>query len=190
MRDIDIRVALRKEVIAEFSCDSLIVDEFVVPGGNARIDMAVVNGALHGFEIKSDADTLRRLKGQSEAYGLIFDHVTLVLGGRHERAIAHVPDWWGIYEVCKHDAEVQIERMRESSQNPTLDPALVLRLLWRAEVEAMLRQSGAEECLSPKLKAYEVDRLALDLVPLSDIKAYVRETLKHRPTWRLDAIRT
>jgi len=51
--------------------------------GDARIDLAVVNGKLHGYEIKSDADTLKRLPAQAEVYSAVFDLVTIVVGEHH-----------------------------------------------------------------------------------------------------------
>src|SRR4029077_13805561 len=60
-------------------------------------DVAVVNGALDGFELKSDRDRLDRLARQSEIYGAVFDRMTLVVGPRHERQAARmIPDWWGL----------------------------------------------------------------------------------------------
>src|SRR5437868_3972985 len=64
LRDSDIRPTLLRELQAHFSDPehNLILQEF---GCNAaRIDLAVVNGALHGFEIKSDCDSLERLDSQ------------------------------------------------------------------------------------------------------------------------------
>jgi hypothetical protein len=55
--DPDIRYVLMAELNRKF-CDpthDLILQEFGCKG--ARIDIAVVNGSLHGFEIKSDSET-------------------------------------------------------------------------------------------------------------------------------------
>jgi hypothetical protein len=77
-RDADIRSVLVAELKQRFSDPShdLILEEFGCK--TARIDIAVVNGALHGFEIKSDSDSLARLAGQAEQYGRVFDFVTLI----------------------------------------------------------------------------------------------------------------
>jgi len=36
--------------------------------GASRIDRAVVNGSVHGYEIKSETDDLTRLPAQARAY--------------------------------------------------------------------------------------------------------------------------
>ncbi len=163
---------------------------WLFPAGMLALIWLWVNGALHGFEIKSNADSLSRLQAQSRAYGLIFDFVNLVRGTRHDKVTSLIPDWWGVYEAVDTGRAVKLEKQRDASENPSVDPGLLIRLLWRSEVENLLRLCGAEG-INSKLKAYEVDRLALETVPADEMKHYVRETLKKRPNLGdFDAIRT
>jgi hypothetical protein len=56
MREIDVRRALYKSEIrriVESDPTSLVVDELGVMEGKYRVDVAVINGRLHGYEIKS-----------------------------------------------------------------------------------------------------------------------------------------
>ena len=62
---------------------TLIVEELGIRQGAARVDVAVVNGSLHGYEIKSARDTLERLPKQSELYSSVFDTITLVTAENH-----------------------------------------------------------------------------------------------------------
>jgi hypothetical protein len=63
--------------------------------GSVRIDVAVINGELTGYELKSDRDTLERLPLQAELYSRVFDRLILVVGKRHaKKAIEHIPEWW------------------------------------------------------------------------------------------------
>ena len=57
-----IRAALKGELERLHAGDDKlrIVEEFGIEHGAIRIDIAVVNGLLHGYEIKSDRDTLLR----------------------------------------------------------------------------------------------------------------------------------
>ncbi len=65
MRDRDVRQALRRKVLRDHIGDSstLVLDELGLRHGTCRVDIAVVNSLLHGYEIKSDADNLARLPG-------------------------------------------------------------------------------------------------------------------------------
>src|SRR4051812_32014446 len=66
--DSEIRAALHRKALRAFHhCnDTLVIDELGIAHAKARIDVAVINGCLHGFEIKSAADTLTRLPRQLE----------------------------------------------------------------------------------------------------------------------------
>ena len=41
--------------------DTIFLEEFALYGGTNRADLAAFNGVSHGYEIKSDRDTLLRL---------------------------------------------------------------------------------------------------------------------------------
>src|SRR5690625_4537558 len=101
--DKDIRKILINEFIEtpEFinGPSTIIVNELDVCYGAVIADMVVINGEIHGFEIKSERDTLERLPIQSKFYSKVFDTVTLVVSEKHiEKATKLVPDWWGIYK--------------------------------------------------------------------------------------------
>src|SRR5713226_6200533 len=78
MKDSQIRDALKSDLLARYSQDpdTVIIDELGLRHGASRIDVVVVNGNLHGFELKSDRDTLKRLPRQTGIYNSILDFVT------------------------------------------------------------------------------------------------------------------
>ncbi|MDA8118743.1 MAG: sce7726 family protein, partial [Gammaproteobacteria bacterium] len=74
--------------------DTVVLDELGICRGEVRVDVAVVNGEIHGYEIKSDRDSLRRLASQVELYSKVLDQATLVAGERHfDAAAALLPEW-------------------------------------------------------------------------------------------------
>ena len=152
-----------------------------IPGGDARIDLAVINGMFHGFEIKSDRDTLRRLPNQRDAYNTIFDTVTLVAGPKAStKAAALIPGWWGIKVASSCGGLTRIEEIRPARNNPgKANPLALLYLLDRAEVVGLLR----EYCPSigaGKFYLHELNSLAAEMIPIAELKTYVRQTLKRR----------
>ena len=85
MLDAEIRGALQERLTRTHKRELVstrFVEELGV-AGEARIDMAVLNGAFAGYEIKSERDTLRRLPGQVTAYSKVLDYCTLVVATRH-----------------------------------------------------------------------------------------------------------
>ena len=83
--DAEIRSVLRSRLSQKHTRTSrtVFIEELGLCRGQVRVDLSVVNGLLHGYEIKSDRDSLRRLSGQVELYGKVFDRATLVVGERH-----------------------------------------------------------------------------------------------------------
>jgi hypothetical protein len=97
MRDKDIRQPLIRELRRSHDTDTLLVDEFGLCQGDVRVDVAVINSALNGFEIKSDSDTLDRLPAQQHVYSKVLDTVTIVAGEKHVDGILKiVPEWWSV----------------------------------------------------------------------------------------------
>lgn len=93
--DLHIRKQLHKVLESRFShnSDVLILDELGCCQGAARIDIAVITDQLHGFEIKSENDTLERLESQVIAYDSVFDTSTLVTTEGHMSSLdSIVPD--------------------------------------------------------------------------------------------------
>ena len=191
MRDRDVREALRRKVLAEHTRDpdTLVIDELGICHGVARVDIAVVNGRLHGYEIKSDADTLQRLPDQSAAYSAVFDRVTIVAGSKHAQEVTHiVPDWWGIKIATQGPrGAVHFADWRAPRRNPSIDPVELARLLWKEEAIAILESKGVEGYRRKNRSALH-EKLATCLT-LNELRDTVRMTLKSRASWRLDARR-
>lgn len=189
LRDADVRQALHKTVLRQHqrAPETVVLDEMVVADGLARVDIAVLNGELHGFEIKSDRDTLRRLPRQMEAYGRVFDRVTLVVGAAHlEEAGALVPAWWGLKTALGGPlGAVRFATVRPPQLNQGVKLAAVADLLWRDEGLALLAQLDAARGFRSKSRYAIADRLA-EIVEPARLRSLVREQLKarHRAGWR------
>jgi hypothetical protein len=192
IRDLDIRLRLRAEIIEEFSADpgSIVLDELGILEGTCRIDLAVVNGQLHAYEIKSDADTLERLATQATAYNSVFDRITIAAGRRHaDKVLASVPEWWGLMTAVSDGTNVTLLRERAACDNAQVDSVAVASLLWRDELVSVLKERCAGRGLSG-LPRWRLRKLLAALLPITELKAVVRSTLKLRKDWRPDALRT
>ena len=117
------------------SPSTIFFEEFALYGGTNRADLAALNGISHGYEIKSDRDTLLRLPQQVKAYNAVFERATLVSANRHlSSARSIIPAWWGIVCVeCRPLSGIYLKRIRESRPNPSPDSEAIAALLWRPE---------------------------------------------------------
>lgn len=187
MNEHQIRTELRRLLDEQFSGDpeTLILDELGLRHGAARIDLAVVNSTLNGYEIKSDRDTLSRLPNQVRIYNSVLDRVTLVVSTRHiENAERMVPEWWGITLVSKERrGPPPFLNIREPRDNPSPDPDSIAKLLWRDEALALLGEISIVDGFRSRRRAIIYARLA-EVVPLDLLRAKVRQQLKYRTDWR------
>jgi hypothetical protein len=194
MRDADVRQILRDRLHATYAADddARLVEELGLCKGTIRADIAVVNGILKGYEIKSDKDTLARLKMQASVYNQVFDTVTLVLAERHlKKAKRLVPQWWGL-EVASFDAEsckVKLNPVREEQLNTDIDALALAQLLWRDEVLSILKKNEDVLRFHKKPRTF-LWKFIAEAMPLDDLKATVRLVLKNRKGWRVDERRT
>jgi hypothetical protein len=187
MRDMDIRRALRREMTRLHGDDqgTRVVEELGLCQGSARIDLAVINGNIHGYEIKSDQDTLERLRGQSEIYNRVLDYVTIIVSPSHVRHVMPiVPNWWGISIASAEEGEVVIRERRLPRRNAAADSFALAQLLWRGEALAALEGLGLAEGMHSKRREFLWRRLA-EKVPTKELGRIVRDRLKSRASgWR------
>lgn len=186
MRDADVRRVLRRWLSAMYGGDAntLIVEELGLCSGSVRADMAVVNGSLKGYEIKSERDRLDRLFAQAEIYSRVFDTVTIVVADRHLKPTKSlVPAWWGIDLVTPlGESDVIIQPLRKESANPEVDPSALVQLLWRDEALGFLASRAIP--LPRKKSRQNIWNCLVANLSLSELRTGVRASLKSRTRWR------
>jgi hypothetical protein len=188
--DTIIREALVNQLENEYASNPeyRVIPELGLWHGASRVDVAVVNGILHGFEIKSDRDTLNRLPSQREAYNAVFDKVTLVVGAKHfVDAFKIVPNWWGIETAhLDENGSVFFNTIREPGENPKQDEISIARLLWKNEALCLLESEGKAEGVRSKPRELVYARVA-ETIEIDVLKKYVRNVLQSpRQDWRSD----
>lgn len=187
MTDFEIRRSFHGKMLRRHhgAPDTLVVDELGLRHGSGRADIAVVNGRLVGFEIKSDNDSLARLKKQITLYDAIFDSITIVVGVKHSSVICRrVPRHWGVVlaQVGKRGG-VKFQTKRRARANRRVDLLSVAQLLWKIEALDMVRE------ITPSAKILRLRRSQLceylsKNVPADKLKGEVRSRLRNRLNWR------
>jgi hypothetical protein len=162
-----------------------IIEELGVHHGTARIDIALINGTMHGYEIKSDRDTLGRLPEQMDEFNTVFDKLTLVVGRRHLYQAMHiVPDWWGMV-VTKFDSNNRLvfQTIRKPDNNKEQVGVSIAGLLWRKEALQILKERNEADGLLSKPRKIIYARLA-DILDVETLKKTVSTLLVSREHWR------
>lgn len=185
LTEIELRHALRERLRAALTEDAQIIEELGIEHGSARIDLAVVNGALIGYEIKSDFDSLDRLANQMHAYHRVFDELSIVTTPMFVPQVERLlPPWWGILQAhCNDAGDVGLEVVRAPSANPRQEALSLLSLLWRDEAAALLAKHGAVKVKTKLTRVMLYAELA-GLVDVATLRDWVSHALRHRDSWR------
>jgi len=193
IKDKDIRAALTSLLEQKFCSQvefvdcSRIYNEFSVDHGEHRIDVAVVNSDIHGYEIKSDADTLYRLPAQVESYNNVFNKVTLVAGVSHIfDALFMIPDWWGVM-LAKNspNGTVVLSNLRDPLENPSQDMMSLARLMWKREVLETLNELNELRGVKSKTREHIYKRF-VSVADKETIQKTVIEKLFNREVSQAD----
>jgi len=152
--------------------------------GQGRIDVALIDDALHGYEIKSASDTLVRLPSQQALYGKVFERITLVADEKHVlEAEKMVPKTWGLIVVGIKQQKPYAETLWPARRNLELDKLALAQLLWREEVVELMEyfdiSSGFKTANRKKLWHHISTSLSLE-----QLKAFVCFKLRTRKDWR------
>lgn len=181
-----IRKALRDSLSTELAeyCKrgykAEIIEELGIRHGTARIDFAVINGIMHGYEIKSDRDTLDRLPEQVEEFNAVFDKLTVVVGKCHlYQAIHIVPDWWGIMLAKFNDSQLVVQVIREPEYNREQVALSIARLLWKEEALKILEERKRAEGFRHRPRESVYARLT-EVLDSKTLKRTVSEVLLSR----------
>jgi hypothetical protein len=185
--DTDIRSALRSKRFRhqKLRPGTLVIDELGLAHARSRVDVAVINGCIHGYEIKSAQDSLDRLGGQIDVYRRALQKVTIVAAQRHvPKVMVSVPDWCGVIEVVQGPrGGIQLQPIRSARMNPDIDPVMLAHLLWRPEVFELLSRIGyaPKQLRRPRKQLYE---MLCEAMTLREITVAIHEFMARRQTWR------
>ncbi|MBC2148232.1 sce7726 family protein [Listeria booriae] len=180
MKDSDLRILTLRKLATEYSKveDTKIINEMGLFNGASRIDIAVVNGVLHGYELKSESDNLKRLPRQIDYYNKIFERMTIVTDRKYLSEVREmVPSWWGIIITKKNRAELRT--IRKGRKGNCQDEEALLNLLWKDEYDGLIDLLGYPKNMK-KMRKKEVFEVLLVEKRKSIIKKYIYDALRKR----------
>jgi len=151
-----------------------------LPVGRSIVDAAIFNGTSTAYEIKTELDSQKRLRSQSQDYLKVFDRVYVVthpsLATRYADSL---DDRIGILILSESN---RLSEVRSAVSNAhQIDPALIFRVLRRDEyVDAVVRYFGPQPELPNGSIFVHHERLfatlSAELAHDAFVKALVRRT--------------
>lgn len=183
LSDRDIRSAFRTYLTAQASPASnlVVIEELGLCRGASRLDLASVDEAFHGYEIKSERDSLRRLPQQARVYSDVLDHVTAVITRRHlERVLSETPAWWAVV-VAESDMQggIAFTSVRVGSANRDVNKRALAELIWYDDAIRILEERGLARGYRGRPKWRLLDRIC-EVMETDELRAAVRALLRAR----------
>lgn len=183
----DIRIALRSWVQNKFELkqDDILINELgfwnkdpeSTVDCSFRADLALANGRLVGFEIKSQKDSLKRWLSQMTAYSNVFDEIWLCSHGKHlHRALEITEKHIGVLVV---DDSGSITVVRYATENTKLNFYDLSGLLWKDELLNFASLNNVIEIKS-RMTKNEIRDVLSKQSNLAQLKPYVLQKLKER----------
>ncbi|MDN7494149.1 sce7726 family protein [Burkholderia gladioli] len=160
--------------------DAVLINEMVVANWSRRADLAVANGRLTAFEIKSDLDTLSRLDGQVETYLQRFDKVVIVTTDKFYREVLQrTPDYVGVWVLVQAETQhgYRVRVARPGRATDVRRAEALCGFLLQTELSSFLRAQG----LTIEADASRATLTSLaGRVPASRLRDFVLEAIKKR----------
>lgn len=180
-----------------------MVDELAIPKRICLADVVTIpvaanaSDGMHGYEIKSEVDSLIRLESQVHYYSQVFKRCTLVVTEKHEeKALAMIPDWWGVIialpdgfdEYSEPSTDILLLQTREPKENPaSLSPYALTQLLWRNELVDLVKTKEIEVLKSASKR---VLRTAISKqLSIKELERIVITYLAERTEWKIPGVK-
>lgn len=162
---------------------AVMLTEFRV--GECKADVVVLNGSSVVYEIKSERDTLARVRRQVAAYLEVFERVNLFVGRNHlDAAEAVVPDEVGLITLSERFQLSVVRRPRANTGR--LLPTKIFECLQRREAELVLQTCGRPVPSLPNTQMYAALRATFaEMAPEEIHRAAVgvlKRTRSNQPT--------
>ncbi len=156
----------------------VIINELPVANWSRRADLAVANGKLQAFEIKSDLDSLRRLDGQIALFATRFDKVVLVTTSRFlTRALNRLPPYVEIWEASRGRDGIDLRIARRGHMREIKSHHILASYLQKSELRSLVKSAGIDT--APDISRDELETI-VNRLPLNRLRKFVLDRLKQR----------
>lgn len=138
-----------------------------IRAGDCKADLVVLNGTSTAYEIKSERDSLSRLKNQVSNYRRVFAKVNVVVSASHlNQVLDLIPDDVGVITLSER---FHLQTKREASDRPErTSPTLILSTLRVSEAAKVLSGLDLDVPVLPNtLMRVELARIFSQLDPVS-----------------------
>lgn len=158
--------------------DTIAINEFRV--GDSIADIVMFNGTSKAFEIKTELDTNKRLKGQLTNYTKIFKENFIVTHESLTDKYLKVDDTVGIIQIVEFPRSLKIEEIRPAKTNNEIDSDSLIRSLRTEEYKNIVKKHYGS---LPKMTSFDMFNICSELfkqIPQESLNFLFIEQMKKR----------
>ncbi|WP_457561482.1 sce7726 family protein [Caminibacter pacificus] len=141
-------------------------------------DIVLANGHTIAFEIKSEADNLKRLSSQIEAFKQYFDYVYIVYW-RDKFKINNIDEKIGLIECFELKGEIKFKIIKKAYIN-NLNEKNLINFFWRNELRFLISSYFNENQLIKKNEKDKMSNFLLSKLNKREILKIYRFIIKNR----------
>lgn len=160
--------------------NTVAINEFRV--GNSIADIVLFNGASKAFEIKTEFDSNKRLKGQIADYTKIFDECYIITDESLVAKYAAENDSVGIIALKRLPRSFKLVEYRGAGKNEKIDPSTLIRCVRTAEYKQIISDYFGELPDMNSFNMFDVCSSLIKQIPPQELKQLFINTIKKRKT--------
>ena len=153
-----------------------------LPIARSKADFVLINGKAVVYEIKTELDTLERLRMQLTDYYKAFDHVCVVTSENHYYQVLHILSNTpvGIYILAQGSTTSLIVKKEPTEYNTCLDHTTIFKLLRKREYENIVLEYYGKLPSTPQAFYYNECLRLFSNIPILEAYALTLKELKKR----------
>lgn len=117
---------------------------FEMPVLGSRVDIGRINGNSYAYEIKTELDSLKRIRKQISDYSHVYEYINLVIAPFfYDEVVESVPEYCGItiYYHDKNSGKISFIKRRSAKKNPNICPQSQLECLSQQMLLSILKDN-------------------------------------------------
>ena len=158
--------------------DTIAINEFRV--GSSVADLVLFNGSSKAFEIKTELDSSKRLKGQVADYRKIFEECYIVTEESLIEKYAKEDHSVGIIALRKTNRSVKMYEWRGAERNATIDAETLMRCLRTKEYKNIVKAFYGD---LPEMNSFNMFNICSEMIkaiPHQELSVLFLNQLKKR----------
>lgn len=158
---------------------SFMLTEFRV--ANCKADVVVLNGTSCVYEVKSEFDSMERIKRQIGAYEMVFDETYIITSQSNvDKVEASIPPHVGIKVSLSNKNNTISKRRDAQSCKQRVKPAVIFDSLRKSEYIAIIKDIYGSVPDVPNTQIHKASKELFCKLPPEKAHSYMVETLKKR----------